>query len=237
VRGSGGVDGDPAGRVEAAAAEIRRVGEPPAVGRQLRRERVRLPARRARPGVAGELRLQRVGRGEVRRIGLARDVGAAGGVEPDRGRGVVALPTQVGRVEQAVARAVELRDERVPEQRVAPDLVAGVPGLERASRRREVARRRHPGDVDVAGGVDGDALRVVGDAASDVGRIDGRPVAVQLGDEGVAVAAEAPGGPFRAREVRRRRLARQVRVAVRVDRDRRDRVACAGAAHVARVGE
>src|SRR5262249_11497376 len=141
------------GGVVAAAAQVGGKRQRPRGG-QLGHKRV--------GDAAAELGLRRGGRDrEVRGGRLAGHVGVAGAVDRDGGGAVVRRAAQVGRVGQ---RAVgpDLADEDV--------VVAGVLRL-LAGDGRKVRRLRDAGDVDVTGGVHGDAVAAVYAAAAHVRRV------------------------------------------------------------------
>ena len=149
------VDGERGEKVEAAAAEARRVHDRVAGRRQLRHERVVARATSS---------WHRVDFGKVRRVRDPGDVGGARCVDFDGEADVWQRAAEVRRVDEAGAGGIEFRDEsiirseavRVPEQWV---------------HRREVDRRCASGDVRVSGPVHGDSAGDVVAAASDVRRI------------------------------------------------------------------
>ena len=113
-----------------AAAQVRRVDEARSVRRDLRDERV------ARAAVRG---LESVPRREVVRERGARDVGVAGRVDGDPHRDVDAGASEVRRVDERVARRVQLGHESV-------ERAAAVGRLDRVLRRESSSRsspRRH----------------------------------------------------------------------------------------------
>jgi hypothetical protein len=176
--------------------------------------------------------------GEEQRARPADDVGVAGAVDRDRAGGIVELAVEVRRVDEAGPARRDLRDERVgaPGDAVPP---AGVL-LDHAGRGREVRRVRLARHVGVAGPVDGNGVDHRTPRATEVRRVaQPRAVGVELRDEpGKADDAAAPRQLDRIdeREVARRRRARDVRVAGRVDRDARGHVV-ALAAEEGRVDE
>ena len=121
------------------------------------------------------------------RGGAPRDVGVAGGIHRDAAGRVEGVAADEGRVDERVARRVELRQEAF--KKAAAE--CGLQGVGCG----EVGRTSLAGDVGVAGGVhcDPDAHVVTGEvhgvaAAAEVGGVDERRARrVELGDEGVAV--------------------------------------------------
>ena len=87
-------------------------------------------------------------------VGVAGDVGAAGGIDRDPVALVVAASAEVGRVDEARAVRSELAHEGVAEMEAVDVVIEG--GLEGAGRGREVRRVGGPGDVGAAGGIDRD---------------------------------------------------------------------------------
>src|SRR5262249_10170040 len=125
--------------------------------------------------------------------------------------GVGAVAAEVRRVHQGRAGGVDLRDEGVAEAEIRR--LDGV--LDREVRRAGLA-----GDVRVVGGVYGGVQAAVGAAAAEVGGVDQRGAArIELRDERVAGPDVARLDGVLNREVRRARLAGDVGVADRVDRD------------------
>ena len=121
-------------------------------------------------------RVERAGAGrEVERSGLAGDVGVAGRVDGD-GQAVVDVESaEERRVDQRRASGVQLGNEGV----VLIDAAAraGIDierAIERAAGRRETRGLGLAGDVDVAGGVDGDRAAPVEIAPADERRVDER---------------------------------------------------------------
>ena len=160
-------------------------------------------------------------RGEVRGLGVARDVGPPRPVDGDPLAEVVARPAQEGRVRERPARGVELRHEGVG----ATDAVV-VAGVER-SRRGGIARgERVAGDVGAARPVDGDPARLVVGRSAQVRRVgERRARGVELRDEDVPAAVVAGvERPRRGRIVRRGAIAGDVRVTGSVQRERGGRV-------------
>lgn len=176
----GDVDDDVVGAVDRDAAEVGGIED-------LRSSRVEL----GEEGViaALEVGLERVADGEVRRLGVAGDVGLAIGIDGDAFDKILVGPAKVGGVDEAGAFGVDLGDEAVAEDAAAERLLDSFVGD------GELPEGiGHTGDVDTILHVEGDgdaAILIKYTAAAEVGGIEnGGAAGVDLGDVGVeAVAA------------------------------------------------
>src|SRR5439155_744005 len=134
------------------------------------------------------------------------------GVHGDSVAPVLAGAAQVGRVNQPTAGRIELGHKGI----YATTTIGSLKG---AGGGGKVGRRRIPGDVDVAGGVERDAQGPLTAAAAQVGRVN-QPAAgrIELGHKGlgeVGCGACVGGleGAARGGEVRRIGTARDIGVA------------------------
>ena len=216
-------DGDRQPLVGGAASDIRRIDQRAAARTQLRDKR----CLRALAGLRHVGGLKRSGCGrKVQCRRAADDVGGTRAVDGDAVGPVVRRAVEVARIRQGT-RGGELRHERGAE-----DVRIGIDAgrLERPRRSRECARHGRAGDVGVARRVDSDAssefARGTGGIvrrAPEICRIhEGGATGVELGHERVGARAsgkDALNG-VRRREIRRIRVARDVRVALGIDGDR-----------------